>query len=105
TDLDITGERSLHRLLDSAVTEEGSERLRSWLLNTQPDEQLIRQRQTLVQELKDHSWFRDKLQLLSAVARLDTAGPARARGSSSHWNSRMLVQWVERSTPNTSLLP
>src|SRR5687767_10591885 len=28
TDLDITGERSLHRLIDSAVTKEGSERLK-----------------------------------------------------------------------------
>src|SRR5215217_8317088 len=31
TDLDITGERSLHRLIDCAVTKEGSERLKSWL--------------------------------------------------------------------------
>src|ERR1051325_400181 len=38
TDLDITGERSLHRLLDCAVTQEGSDRLKSWLLNEQPPE-------------------------------------------------------------------
>jgi hypothetical protein len=105
TDLDIVGERSLHRLLDCAVTQEGSERLKSWLLNTQPDEQLIRQRQTLVQELKDHSLFRNKLRLLSAVARINTAGPRRARSSSAHWNSRILVEWIERSAPGTSLLP
>ena len=34
TDLDVTGERSLHRLLDSAVTKEGSQRLKSWLQQT-----------------------------------------------------------------------
>jgi hypothetical protein len=105
TDLDITGERSLHRLLDCAVTQEGSERLKSWLLNVQPDMQLIEQRQILVQELKDHSLFRNKLRLLSAVARINTSGPARARGSSAHWNSRILVEWIERSAPDTSLFP
>jgi len=105
TDLDITGERSLHRLLDSAVTQEGSERLRSWLLNAKPDPQLIRQRQTLVQELKGHNLFRDKLQLLSAVARLNTAGPTRGRNKPTHWNSSLLVEWIERTTPASSLLP
>ena len=52
SDLDITGERSLHRLLDCAVTREGSERLRSWLLSSRPDAQLIEHRQKLVRELK-----------------------------------------------------
>jgi hypothetical protein len=105
TDLDITGERSLHRLLDSAVTKEGSERLKSWLLNPRPDRHLIERRQTLVQELKTHSWFRDKLQLLSAVARRNI-GPARSRsGVSSLWNSSKLVDWLERTKRKDSLLP
>lgn len=105
TDLDITGERSLHRLLDCAVTKEGSERLKSWLLNARPDAQLIEHRQALVQELKAHSWFRDKLQLLSAVARRDV-GPARPRsGASNLWNSSKLVDWLERTERKGSLLP
>jgi len=105
TDLDITGERSLHRLLDSAVTKEGSERLRSWLLNPRPDPNLIERRQALVQELKTHSWFRDKLQLLSAVARTNI-GPARPRaGASTLWNSSKLVDWLERTERKGSLLP
>src|SRR6185295_13675097 len=41
SDLDITGERSLHRLIDCAVTREGSERLKSWLLSLRPDARLI----------------------------------------------------------------
>ena len=104
TDLDITGERSLHRLLDCAVTKEGSERLKSWLLNPRPDAHLMEHRQRLVRELKDHSVFRDKLQLLSAFARLNT-GPTRSKRGSSHWNSKILVDWIERSGPQKSVLP
>ena len=103
SDLDIVGERSLHRLLDCAVTKEGSERLRSWLLSVRPDAELINHRQALVQELKDHSVFRDKLQLLSALARTSTYGPARK--GSHHWNSRILVDWIERTGHQASLLP
>jgi len=105
TDLDITGERSLHRLLDSAVTQEGSDRLKSWLLTVRPDAQLIEHRQILVRELKDHSIFRDKLQLLSAVARISTSGSSRSTSGSTHWNSKVLVDWIERSNPKGSLVP
>ncbi len=101
-DLDIIGERSLHRLLDCAVTKEGSQRLKSWLLNVRPDAELIKHRQALVQELKDQSVFRDKLQLLSAVAHVRTGA---ARKGSHRWNSRILVDWIERATPAGSLLP
>ena len=101
SDLDITGARSLHRLIDCAVTKEGSERLKSWLLSMRPDAQLIKRRQALVHELKHHSVFRDKLQLLSAVARIST-GPSRRQ---SLWNSSKLVEWIERSHPQGSLLP
>jgi hypothetical protein len=104
TDLDITGQRSLHRLLDCAVTKEGSERLKSWLLNPRPDADAMQHRQKLVRELKDHSVFRDKLQLLSAFARLST-GPTRSKRGSSHWNSKILVDWIERSGPTKSVLP
>ncbi|HEU4835714.1 MAG TPA: hypothetical protein VFS90_14895 [Pyrinomonadaceae bacterium] len=105
SDLDITGERSLHRLLDCAVTKEGSERLKSWLLNSRPDAVSMEHRQKLVRELKAHSVFRDKLQLLSAFARLSTGGPARKKNGSTHWNSKILVEWIEQSGPKKSLLP
>jgi hypothetical protein len=62
-------------------------------------------RQKLVRELKDHSVFRDKLQLLSAFARLRTAGPTRSKRDSNRWNSKILVDWIEQSEPNKSLLP
>ncbi|HKP83808.1 MAG TPA: hypothetical protein VJT69_17465, partial [Pyrinomonadaceae bacterium] len=98
TDLDITGERSLHRLIDCAVTIEGSERLKSWLLSTRPDADLIKHRQALVRELKGHYVFRDKLQLLSAVARLNT-------GNRDLWNSKILIDWLARDERKSSLLP
>jgi len=105
SDLDITGQRSLHRLIDCAVTREGSEQLKSWLLNTRPDEPRIKHTQDLVRELKGHSVFRDKLQLLSAVARI-SIGPTRRHGSSNLWNSKILVDWITRSDERQgSLLP
>ena len=99
TDLDITGERSLHRLIDCAVTKEGSERLKSWLLSARPDAQLIKYRQALVRELKGHYVFRDKLQLLSAVARVNMG---RRTGL---WNSKILINWLARDERRSSLLP
>jgi hypothetical protein len=104
SDLDITGERSVHRLIDCAVTKEGSERLKSWLLNPRPDVHLLQHRQKLVRELKEHSVFRDKLQLLSAFARLN-AGTARSKRASNRWNSKILVDWLQQSGPAKSLLP
>lgn len=103
-DLDIVGQRSLHRLIDSTVTKEGSERLKSWLLSGRPDADLIKHRQALVRELKGHSLFRDRLQLLSAMARISTVGPAQPRSRASRWNSRILVDWIGRTTPHRSLL-
>ena len=105
-DLDITGDRSLQRLLDSAVTREGGERLSSWLLNTNPDQSIIEHRQRLVDELKSHSIFRDKLQLLSAVASKDADWQKKRKGGwAQQWNSRILVDWIERGANAPSLLP
>src|SRR5205814_631398 len=47
-DLDITGSHSLHRLLNTAISREGSTRLADWLLSTKPDLPALRQRQELV---------------------------------------------------------
>ncbi|MCU1268132.1 MAG: hypothetical protein JWM21_4450 [Acidobacteria bacterium] len=104
-DLDVTGERSLHRLLDSAVTREGSERLRSWLLNTTPDALAIKNRQALVKELTGHSLFRDKLQLFSAIAGQDARRKkGQSAGQSDQWESNILVDWIQHTVPRDSLL-
>jgi len=99
TDLDITGERSLHRLIDCAITKEGSHRLKSWLLNNTPEPLIITKRQSQVRELKQLSVFRDKLQLLSAIAGND------AKHASGQWEANILVDWVQKSVPKKSLVP
>ncbi len=62
-DLDITGEESLHQLLDISVSVEGSELLASWLLDPYPDETIVRERQRLVRELAPMHRFRERLLL------------------------------------------
>jgi hypothetical protein len=80
-DLDITGEFSLHRLLDTAVSREGSGRLRGWLLATAPDLNAIQKRQALVSELRSLPIFRDKLALYGA-----------SRGT---WGAAQAMAWLE----------
>lgn len=107
TDLDITGARSLHRLLDCAVTRGGSDRLRTWLLNPRPEPLTIYKRQTLVRELKGHSLFRDKLQLVSAVASQEAKlKPTKASQGNqwAQWDSNKLVDWIKLGVRKESLL-
>jgi len=68
SDLDITGEHSLHRLVNTAISGEGTRRLHEWLLNTNPNFVTIQQRQTLIRELLSMTRFRDKLTLKSVLA-------------------------------------
>ncbi len=67
-DLDLTGQHSLHRLINTAVSQEGSQRLAAWLLAEVPDPDGIRQRQAIVQELKRLTHFRDRLTLRGWLA-------------------------------------
>ncbi len=67
-DLDITGERSLHQLLNTGVSYGGILLLQKWLLNRVPDLESIRQRQALVSELVPLTRFRHKLLLHSLFA-------------------------------------
>ncbi|MFM8321713.1 MAG: hypothetical protein ACKOC5_12440, partial [Chloroflexota bacterium] len=62
-DLDLSGPRSLHRLLDLAISEQGSRRLAAWLCSGQPDPAAIAQRQAVARELAGLPRFRDRLLL------------------------------------------
>jgi len=107
-DIDVTGERSLHRMIDTAVTTEGSHRLRSWLLNNNPDVAVIKKRQLLVSELEKLSLFRDKLHLFASLASQDASEQHLARqrvSKNERWDSRTLVSWLEHALPKESLLP
>lgn len=73
-DLDITGSRSLFRLLNLSISEEGSKRLSNWLLDTEPDWREAQQRQDYVAEITRLPGFRDRLLAtfrLSATTQLD----------------------------------
>jgi hypothetical protein len=99
-DLDLVGDaqtgsggRSLHRLLDTAVSFEGSQRLRDWLAAPIPDPAQTVRRQQQVRELVPRSLFREKLVLHATLA----------AGASRTWRANQLVEWLARSGPGHSL--
>ncbi len=95
-DLDITGPRSLHQLLNTAVSREGSQRLHAWLLATKPDLAALRERQELVRELAPLTRFRDRL----------TLNALRASGRiNEQLEGNRLLNWLNRQSPAASLLP
>ena len=95
-DLDISGRHSLHQLLNTAVTRDGGQRLRAWLLSACPDLATIAGRQALVRELAPLTIFRDKLLMKSMLA---------AHHQGSQLEGKRLLLWLDdhRSTPR--LLP
>ena len=95
-DLDITGSRSVHRLLNTAISREGTSRLRTWLLNTDPDLQTIQSRQALVRELIPMTRFRDRLILNSLVA---------AGRSAEELEGKRLLNWLQKQDRSTALRP
>jgi hypothetical protein len=62
-DLDLTGVHSLHHLLDTSISEEGSRELAAWLTCGMPVEDEIHERQAIVSELRRLPRFRDRLLL------------------------------------------
>ena len=62
-DLDITGPKSLHQLVDLALSRDGSLLLQRWLLEPEPELRTCVQRQAVVKELVPLARFRDKLLL------------------------------------------
>ena len=97
-DVDLLGERSLHHLLDTAVSEEGSLRLREWLIEVAPQLDQILQRQRLVQELMTFRLFRDKLTLNAALINEEESDKKR-------WVGRQLVEWLHQGDESGSLRP
>ncbi len=97
-DLDLVGEFSLHRLLDTAIAYGGSARLLEWMTAPAPDAALLRERQALVQELAPLVNFRDKLALEASLA-----------GNHGRWEGDRLLRWLNDETqpeidPRTLLL-
>jgi hypothetical protein len=63
-DLDMTGSRSLHALVDTAISRQGSRLLANWLTTGTPDPQKIAARQAVVRELAGLPLFRNRLALI-----------------------------------------
>lgn len=95
-DLDITGEHSIHRLLDTAVSVEGSQRLYTWLTSTAPDITAIQRRQALVSELAHLPRFCDRLTLHARLA-----APTLGR----RWSSQHLLDWLQQQPTAHRLRP
>ena len=62
-DLDLIGPYSLHRLIDTAISQEGSSLLAQWLTLSEPQLEDIDYRQGITRELEPLVGFRDRLQL------------------------------------------
>ncbi len=95
-DLDVVGDFSLHRLLDTAVAHEGSHRLHEWLLDTSPEADAVLQRQRRVRELAGQTRFRQRLAL---QARLATAN------EDQQWAGQELLDWLVSESGGRSLRP
>lgn len=94
-DLDITGKHSLHRLLNTAISSEGTQRLRDWLLTTRPDLETIRARWALLHELVPMSAFRTKLSMKATLA---------ARHISKQLEGQRLLRWLNEQKKPANLL-
>ncbi|WP_162909654.1 MutS family DNA mismatch repair protein [Aggregatilinea lenta] len=89
-DLDLVGEHSLYRLLDTAASRDGSQRLRDWLSTDTPDPARIARRQTLVREMAPLALFRDKLRLDAGFA---------SGGMPWRWEGKALLGWLGALEP------
>jgi hypothetical protein len=87
-DLDLTGRRSLHTLLDTSLSRQGSILLADWLSQGMPDLEQIRERQGIVSELKPLTRFRDRLTLTFRLV------------SKKHLEGVNLLQWLDEKAPS-----
>ncbi len=92
-DLDVTGERSLHRLINTGVSTGGVERLRQWLLARSPDLAVLRQRQALVRELVPLTRFRNQFLLHSLFS---------TRINSEAMEAELLIEWLKAQNASTA---
>ena len=115
-DFDLIGERSLHRLIDTSVTTEGSALLRRWLATVTPNRSEIEERQQRVRELVPLSLFRTRFLLAShrvlksrnaSAPNHQTQRPSADRDveqdtdhrDAERWNPQRMLSWFTKSTP------
>ena len=96
SDLNLTGDNSLHQLLNTAISWGGSLRLQKWLLKTEPILVEVMTRQAAVKELCSLSGFRSRLVLSSSLV---------SAGDDEAWDGEQLMHWLESRSESKSLLP
>ena len=85
TDIDIIGINSIFRLIDTSVSENGSQTLLNKLTDLNPDINKSIHSQNLVRELKDLTLFRDKIRLETYMLNKDAY---------QKWNGERIIKWV-----------
>ena len=90
-DLDITGRRSIHQLIDISISREGSQRLANWLLQKVPDLTRILKRQRVIQELVPLSRFRNRLLLNFRLV------------SNAQMEGKKLLDWLQAEPASKSM--
>lgn len=90
-DLDLTGSKSLHHLLDMSISVQGGMRLANWITNGNPDVDRIYYHQKLVRELRTITRFRERLLLTFKLA------------SKEALNGDALVKWLDTEVPYDKL--
>ena len=89
-DLNLTGPRSVHHLLDTSASYGGCARLCTWLLDPLETLEAVRERQQIVRELIPLARFRDRLHLHGIL--LGTQPQAR-------WSADKIVDWLLEESP------
>lgn len=90
-DLDLTGNRSLHQLMDVSKSTEGSLLLRRLMTEIPGSVNEIMERQNLVKELVSLSHFRNKFLLVSSLS------------STRELNANLLVNWLAGSDKSSTI--
>jgi ABC-type multidrug transport system fused ATPase/permease subunit len=90
-DLDITGDRSIHQLIDICISRDGSRRLATWFLQKIPDRNDILKRQGVIRELVPLTRFRNRLLLNFRLA------------SGTQLDGKKLLKWLQASQPRRNI--
>lgn len=91
-DLDLTGYRSLHHLLDTTISRHGTQLLADRLTHARPDLDAIARRQNIVRELKPRGRFRERFRLTyRLVLKRELEGDN-------------LLEWLKTAFPSARLL-
>lgn len=95
-DLNITGERSIHQIIDTSTSRGGSQRLADWLLQTIPNTANTIERHSLVKELISKASFRTCLELDSLLSNPGTAHT---------WDTGVIEHWLESVSKSPGIKP